>query len=366
MKGCLWFLLLCSVHALAETESSGVLPWLALSSPAYSFSSPPLDHATAEADAADDVTVDPFLDYPSLGDLYVPYRRPGYVERGVNYLLDSRESVSSAVVIMGSKMDRYFAGEKYLDVENDTYLRLRIAEKWLEAGRLQPEFDYKFRLDLPGTKERYRLVLLFDEDNEQGLEERNRPSAAAVPTNDQSLFAGLLRTITDEGGEWETKLSAGIKVRLPPDPFARVAAKRFVPLNEDWTFEVRSSMEWFHSSGFHGNLDFEFERLLADDYLFRATTLFDWREELDTLEFGQTFQIFHDLSERDAIVYQVGTFGTSLTYPRINTYYISADYRRRLYKDWFYMNIIPEQAFPREEEFDGVSSITLSFEIYFR
>ncbi|HAG96564.1 MAG: hypothetical protein CMK83_07125 [Pseudomonadales bacterium] len=309
---------------------------------------------------------DPFHDYPQLKDQYVPYVEPGYVDRSVRYLLSSRRSISSAVSLMGERMDAYFAGEQYVIEENNTYLRLRLSQKWIEGGHLEPEMDYKFRLDLPGTKERYRLVLAYQEDNEQSLEERTIPSEAAGPPQEQSLFAGLLRTLGDVGGDWETKLSAGIKVKLPPDPFVRAVGKRFASLGELWEFELRSGVEWFNSSGVHAETDFIFERLVGENLLFRSATLFDWRDEDDTLEFGQKWSLYDELSPRDAIAYHLGVYGNSYSHSRINTYFISADYRRDLYKDWLYMNLVPELAFPRKEGFSGVASITVSFEIFFR
>jgi hypothetical protein len=326
----------------------------------------PVIEPPVDISAAGNPLADPFRDYPKLEDYYVPRRKPGYVGQGVSYLLKSRETVSSAVSVMGKKMDAYFAGESFYSDKNNTYLRLRIAEKWIEGGRLEPEFDYKFRLDLPGTKERYRLVLSYQDDNEQSLEARNRPSETAVPTNDQSLFAGLLRTLSDEGGEWETKLSAGVKVKLPPDPFVRAKGRRFVDIGPIWELEFRSSAEWFNSSGFHGDFDVIFERLVWGDRLLRASTLLDWREEEDSLEFGQVFSLFQSLSEKEALEYQVGVFGSSLSQSRINTYYLSAKYRRNTYKDWLFMDVLPELAFPRDESFSGVASITITFEIFFR
>ena len=361
-----WMYLLCCLPCYGQDHVNAA-NWLALSGSPYRYYSQPESELAAKVPVVDDVDAfDPFHDYPSLNDYYEPYLHPGYLDWGVQYLLDSRESVSSAVSIMGERMDAYFAGEDYQIDNNETYLSVRVAEKWIETGRFEPELDYKFRLDLPGTKKRYRLVLSYTEDNEQGLEERNRPSETAVPSNDQSLFAGLLRTLSDESGQWETKLSGGVKVKLPPDPFLRASGKRLVPIGKDWEMVLHSTAEWFNSSGLHADADVVFERLLAQDYLFRTTTLLDWRDESDTLEFGQTFKIFNDLSERDAIVYQLGVFGASFSHPSIDTYYISADYRRRLYEDWLYMNVIPELAFPREESFSGEASITLSFEVYFR
>ncbi|RLT92121.1 MAG: hypothetical protein D9N14_21615 [Ketobacter sp.] len=309
---------------------------------------------------------DPFLSYPRLEDIYVPRARPGYVDQGVTYLLDSRRTISSAVSLMGERMDAYFAGDHSWDTENDTYLRLRLSQKWIEGGHLEPELDYKFRLDLPGTKQRYRLVLAYQEDNEQTLEERERSSETARPPEERSLFAGLLRTLGDESGNWETKLSAGVKVKLPPDPFVRSSGKRLFSIGDFWEFRFQSILEWFNSSGVHAGTDFIFERIVAQQFLFRAGTYLDWRDEKDTLEFGQKFSLFQDLGPRDAIGYHLGIFGNSYSHSQIDTYYISADYRRDLYKDWLYMNVVPELAFPREEDFTGVASLTVSFEIFFR
>ncbi|MAR91561.1 MAG: hypothetical protein CML06_11870 [Pseudomonadales bacterium] len=313
-------------------------------------------------------TADPFQDYPSAADHYVPREAPGYLGRSINYLLRSRENVSSALSVMGERMDAYFAGEEYdnFDFDNDTYLRLSLDQRWIEAGRMESDVDYKFRLDLPGTKERYRLVLAYDDDNDQSLEERRRPTDGEVPTDERSLFAGLLRTLSDEGGEWETKLSGGIKVKLPPDPFVRARAKRYVTLNPQWQLELRSGAEWFNSSGFRGSFDVIFKRLLTENLLFQASTPFDWREEEDTLEFGQVFSLYQDITSRDAIRYQLAMFGTSLHSSKVNTYYVSADYRRRIHKNWLFMDLTPQLAFPREEDFQGVASLTLSLEIYFR
>lgn len=354
-----------ALPAYPETVPVAALPLAAYQPPSTENDLPDAQEVVPPVEDPEQ-QLDPFHDYPKLEDIYVPRLKPSYMDQGVDYLLDSRSRISSAVSIMGERMDAYFSGEQYWEADNDTYLRLRVSQKWIEGGKFEPELDYKFRLDLPGTKKRYRLVLTYQEDNEQSLEQRELSSQKAGPPSDQSLFAGLLRTISDESGNWESKLSAGIKVKLPPDPFVRASGKRFVDLGEYWEFELSSYVEWFNSSGVHGATDFIFNRIVAERFLFQSATLFDWREENDTLEFGQRFSLYQDISPVEAISYNVGAFGTSYSHSKINTYYISADYRRDLYKDWLYMNLVPELSFPREEGFAGVASITLSFEIFFR
>ncbi|MGB3624012.1 hypothetical protein FT643_05865 [Ketobacter sp. MCCC 1A13808] len=313
-----------------------------------------------------DASQNPFVDYPSLEDFYVPYDEPGYVDRSVEYLVESREKLSDALENMGRRMDAYFAGEKFQTYNNDSYAILRLGGKWYEGAEFDPDFNVKFRLDMPGTKERYRLVLQYGDDNDRSLEERNRPSEAASTSDQNSLFAGLLRTLDGGTGEWETKLSAGVKVKAPPDPFVRSTGLRQFKLSPDWNLQLRGQAEWFNSDGFHGDVDIILDNLVAENFLFRSNTLLDWREELDTLEFGQVFSLYQQLPGTRAIEYQLGAFGTGYDYSEVDIVYLSAAYRSQPYKDWLYLSVIPEVAFPREENFHQTFSITVLLEVHFR
>ncbi len=308
---------------------------------------------------------DPFLDYPSMSDIYVPQDR-GYLDASVDYLKKSRESISEAVTRLGRIMDRYFAGKEHYSHDNESYLSIRTSQQWLEGGKLEPVYDYKFRLDLPGTKRRYRLIVEYqDDDDTESLEQRSRPSQSALPSEEQSLLAGLVRNLANEGDKWQAKISGGIKVKLPPDPFIRLKAEREIKLGEFWDLDMRARAEWRNSNGIHNAFDMSFDRLLFDEYLFRARTSFDWRDEDDTLEMGQQFSVFQTLSAREVVEYQFGVFGNSLSDPHVNTYYFSVFYRSKVYKDWFFIDIIPEYAYERENNFSGVASITAAIEILF-
>lgn len=308
----------------------------------------------------------PFTDYPSLGDIYFPPPEKTYLEQSVDYLLSSHGQVSDAVRLFGEKMDRYFAGEDYDGEDNESYFKVGVANRWIEGGDYEPELDYKFRVDLPATKRRYRLVLSYRDDDDKSLEERSRPSSEVLPPDEQSFFAGLVKQMKSESGRWEGKITGGIKVKVPPDPFIRASTKRYFDTGEVWSTQVRSGVQWFNSDGFRWEADLIFERLVAFDLLFRPRTSLDWREENDTLEFGQTFTLYQELSQTQAIEYQLGAFGSSMSRARMNTYYISASYRHNLYKELLYMQVIPELAFERENNFTDTASITLAFQLFFR
>ena len=124
--------------------------------------------------------------------------------------------------------------------------------------------------------------------------------------------------------------------------------------------------EWRNSEGVSGEFDIIFDRIIVGGLLFRARSAFDWREDADTLQLGQIFSIYQSFGEQEKIEYQAGIFGNSLSNTKVNTYYLSAIYRKLAYKDWLYINIIPEWAFERSTEFNDIASITAGVEIYFQ
>ena len=55
----------------------------------------------------------PFTDYPKLSDLYYPSQDPSYIDLSVEYFIDSQQTVSNAVQVVGERMDQYFAGGNF-------------------------------------------------------------------------------------------------------------------------------------------------------------------------------------------------------------------------------------------------------------
>lgn len=300
-------------------------------------------------------------------DLLEEEEAEGYIDRGMDYLLIQHRSISTQVEVMARAIDRYFAGEGALAEDNETYMRVRLAETWIEGGRWEEDNDLKFRLDLPATKDRYRFVVAYrPDDEEETLADRTLPSSTARPTDgEQSFFAGAVRTVKDEARHWEGRAQLGIKARWPLDPFVRLNSRREVRISDHWALNVRNGGAWYTSSGFRTEHSLAFDRILTPAALFRTTTSAQWREEDDTLEFAQVFDLFHSIDQRRLLDYQIGVLGNSWSHSHVNIYYASVIYRQDLYRQWLYLNLVPQIAFPREENFNDIVSFTAGIEIFF-
>ncbi len=354
-----WLLCLFSVDACLAASSSGRPLDLSIPPLAFAPDFLPQPWPGPETSVAPE-------DLPEQDELE-EQEAEGYVDRGVNYLLQQHLNISSRVDVMGRAIDQYLAGDRALAEDNETYMRVRLAETWIEGGKWAPDNDLKFRLDLPATKRRYRFVVSYRPDDEdETLEERILPGTVAQPDRgNESFFAGAVRTMKDEALHWEGKAQIGVKARMPLDPFARFNSRREWSLNDNWAMTVRNAGAWFNSSGYRTEHALAFDRILTPVSLFRTTTNLQWREEEDTLEFAQVLDVFHTLDTRRLLDYQFGVIGNSWSSSRVNNYYVSVIYRQDLYRQWLYLNLVPQLAYPREEDFDDVMSFTVGIEVFF-
>lgn len=343
------------------------MPVLAINDDAsLEFLSPPAPWGALDATSVESPETDPFS-YPVPESEPEPAPdEPGYFDRSLNYLEEQHLNWSSRVDFLARKIDGYFAGDQALWEQNESYVRVKVQEQWIEGGQWEPDNDLKFRLDLPATKDRYRLVIDYRNDETESLEDQTLPSAAAQNNGeDKSFFAGIAGTARDESKRWETKSAAGVKLHIPPDPFVRFDSRRRFALADTWDATFRVGAGWLHSKGFSAHNSYTLDHDLSSNRLFRSTSKLQWLEEEDTLEFAQVLDVFRFLDDRRLLDYQLGALGTSGSNPQINKYYFSTIYRQDLYRQSLYLNLIPEVAYPRERGFEAVVSLTLGFELFF-
>lgn len=266
-------------------------------------------------------------------------------------------------------IDAFFGTDDAWRTDNESYLRLRAELRWddLESWN-DSDLDHKFRLDLPTSKERLRLVFESDPDRDDRGIENTLPRRSGTSREGRgSLFGlGALSKERDPRQGWVNRVQGGVRIRFPIDPYVRLTTNRVFDLGGDWDLNMDHKAEWFNSDGYSLDNRIDFTRPLAPDWLMRLTTDAIWEEEEDKLFFAESITFANVLSPRSAISYSAGITAESLHEMRVTNYFLVAHYRRNVHKQLLYFDVLPELTFPREEDFDPVLGITLRLELYFR
>lgn len=279
------------------------------------------------------------------------------------------EGVSRWVDSSSRNLDGFFGSDiESREVSNKSYLRLGTDFEWVESEGFSTDPSIRFKLDLPTTKERLRLIIESEPEESRGtLSEQGSGRLRDDQPGSESTVVGLRRlSDKDKTRQWDTRVGAGVKFRLPLDPYLRLSTERLWNMGEGpWQLESYNRLSWFNSDGYSARSRWDIGKPLDDTRHLRFLTNIQWQEDEDTLEFSESVEINQILSRRSAMRYAAIIVGNSASHPRINDYFLLTQYRRNLHKDILFADIIPELHFPREANFDPRWALSLRLEMYF-
>ncbi len=279
------------------------------------------------------------------------------------------ESVSSWVETTSRRIDNFFGTTDALTVETDSYLRITLGGQWREGEAFRDEWGARFRLDLPTTEERLRLVIESEPEETRGpLAEQDTELPDGRPGRVESLRIGLNRLGRhDKAERWNTQVGAGVRVRWPLDPYARLISQRLWTLNEGpWQLESDNRLSWFNNSGYSARTRWDLGRPLGERRHLRSITNVQWREEVDHLEYSQAVELNRRLDRRTALRHTLAVLGESSSRPRMTDTYLQTRLRRDVHKGILFLDVAPSLHFPREHDYDPRWQLNLRLEMYFR
>lgn len=278
----------------------------------------------------------------------LPDPLPALSEAGMEQADATRDFVSRNFVRLVTGIDRFFGDEREFQESNRSVLQLDLNERLQPDGQRATSLSGRAKLHLPMTE--YRFHLLLESDPEQNT------TGAATPNQPQRIgqidtpgeYGLALRLEESEEQQWHTSTDVGIKLQTPFEPFARARASLTLPLGADWRMKPAQSLFWFSQSGLGETTQVDFERALAPQTLFRATSSATWLHLPQRFDLRQDLTVYHTLDERRALQYQFSLIGVSAPQSRLDDAILSALYRRQLNRRWLFFELNPQLHFPHE------------------
>ena len=279
------------------------------------------------------------------------------------------DSVTRWVDNTARNIDGFFGTIDSDSVDNESYLRLSTDFDWAEFEEFDIDPGIRFKLDVPTTEERLRLIIESDPEESRGtLEEQGAERLRNDTDGLGDTVAGLSRLGSRDKREgWQTRVGAGGKLHWPVNPYLRYSAERLWQLGDSpWQLSSYNRASWFEHDGYSARSRWDVGRPLDSTRHLRFVSQLQWQEDYDQLEFSQSAQLNKVLGKRSAIRYSAVIVGGSSSNPRVNDYYLQADYRRDIHRQYLYWDIVPALHFPREADFKPRWAISLRLEMLFR
>lgn len=265
-------------------------------------------------------------------------------------------------------LDQFFGTEDSFFVENQSFLRAGLTSR-SEPGNFKLDPSLRFRVDMPTTRSRIRLVFESDVEeplgrlSEQGIREER--GGQRFDTNNSAL--GLeQRSRKNPAEAWVQGLGVGVKFGSPLDPYARYSAVRQWNFSESkWQINSTNRITQFNQRGLQLRTNFDLNRPLSSDTTLRFQTYAEHEERRDSAVFSQTAEINKVLDSRTVLRYALIVVGEDKGEKTIKDYILQTFYRRDVHKNIVFFDVVPELHFPTEGGRDPYVALTLRVEAYF-
>lgn len=250
---------------------------------------------------------------------------------------------------VANRLDSFFATERADDEFGRS--RIRIRSQFMLRERAVSDLDnqYRINLRLPHLEQKFKYEYYqTEEEKKLAAEEKEKLKKSRI------------------NRAWLFNIDMGVSAAIPPRLITRARVRR--------SFETGSFIHRFaeqltyitDESGLVEETDLNSDYVFSDNLVFRFINNKRWRvlkKEFDT-NHGPT--LLHQLSENQAMGYSTTmhtVIDSGIWY--VDNYRIAVDYRRNLYKQWIYFDVITGLDFPKVWSFRRTPFITFQLEILF-
>lgn len=267
-------------------------------------------------------------------------------------LESARQLFGSNLNLAANRLDSFFATERADDEFGRSRIRIRSAYSIRERAVGINKNQYRINLKLPHLEDKFKYENYFQKDKDE--------KAVTSDENKEKV-----KKSKDFGG-WIFNADMGVTAAIPPKLTTRARLRNNLKTG---TLIHRFAEQLTYTTDENGLVEettLDTDHIYSENLVFRFINIKRWqvlKKEFNT-NHGPT--LLHRISENDAFIYST-TFQTLIDNSSwfVNNYQIAVNYRRNLYKQWVYGDVIPGIDFPKEWSFRRTPFITVQLEILF-
>ncbi len=276
-----------------------------------------------------------------------------------------RNYVSVQIASLASSIDRFFGNDRHYQESNQTVAQLDLNKLVGYGSDHKIDFSARVNLRLPATEGRLHLLLETDPENNINAEPTPGSTALKNTVVVPKSVALAARYGTGENGVWSFNNDIGIKFPIPPKPFVRSRGSYSLPLGSEWRLKAAQSVYWFNTLGAGETSQFDLERIISVQLLFRASSTVTWLNDRQNFDMHQDFSFYSTLSDRTAVLYQASVVGVSNPAYAVTDLVALVLYRYRMHKEWLFFELSPQLHFPKDREYRLSPALNMRLEMLF-
>jgi hypothetical protein len=326
---------------------NGVFSCAAAQSPAQE-SSPPKSDTVSVFDSRpawlEAVPVE--LKDPTTAAVELCEDKPG--EQG--WLSHVRAGIYRTLCFSAARFDGFFGNARFDDEYQALHGSVAVGANWDERDRWDPSVRFRAHIRLPQLNDRFNAFIGRVDPDEYVTEARDDfdtlPRQFAREQDDAVLLGLGYGQPGRGGGYFDT--GVGAKLGWPLEPYAKGTFRYTRPFLDRNLIRLREAVFWEEQEHFGATTRVDLERQLAQDYLVRWTGSGTLTERTQGVRWFSNLTLYHGLGHGRAFAYQAGISGESDREVEIVDYGLRVIFRRRIYREWLFLELRSSITWPRE------------------
>jgi hypothetical protein len=278
-----------------------------------------------------------------------------------------RDYVSDKFVGFANTIDSFFGDDRSFQETNNSVLQVDATRVIQQNNIPTIGLTYKAKLHLPNAQKRLHLILESNPDQTQNLPgatlgQQLQQQQSSIPSvfkevSTPNSYGAALRFQNKEGSPFQLSADGGLKADNGQEfytysihPFARSSASYVLPLGAV-QMKLTESLFWFNTTGAGESSLLDLDQHLTDKVLFRSSSGATFFNDNQDFSLHQDFSIFRTVNQQASLLYQVSANGISRPSAEISEYVALVLYRRRIHRDWVFLEVNPQLHYPKANNF---------------
>lgn len=287
-------------------------------------------------------------------------------------LLDrTQRTVFNVVNATSQRFDSFFGSTELVEGENVTRGRLSVGAQWDQRDGFDERLRLKARFPLPALRQRTSLVLGRAPANDF-VDGSSSENIDTLPDRfndfeDEDWLLGLGYT-RNSGVSRGWDFGVGMKLASPVEPYVRAQYRWNREIGNAWLWRVRPLVFVQNQRGAGASLTNILDYAVTSSWMLRSWTILQGEDEIEGLGWTEKLVSYHALAGKNAISYSVYARGETANDVSLQDYGIELLYRKRVARDWFFVDVWTRVSWPREfpEEVRETNwGVGLEFELQF-
>jgi hypothetical protein len=250
---------------------------------------------------------------------------------------------------------------------NDSYGIISYKQNSFSKNDSISQLDFDLKVELPNSKRKWKLFINSNDSNDDSLEDKTKTTFIDdmnVLEDYEEAIGGFM--FSDIKGSWERDFRVGARLNSLDNPFVKVGFRNSKLINKKYIRVFKQEFYYYASDGLgvNGYLKYYTEDD-KKDYIYESSSDYQYLESTGNFEYVQKLSLWNQNTPNSSIRYTFGSIVDSDNNFKVKEYWFDAKYTKNIYKNWIFVNLIPEVSYKRIYDFNVEYGFLMEFQFYF-